>query len=385
MPSARLSSLLLKARPGPDESCRGEPMTQHPAGKCPALLGVQGARGCQGGSSTSSGQAGIMGTREHPKVPCPGVPSACRHKAVAPRREVGSGLGSTAAHGADWGEMQRLCGSLAANEFPGKEANNTRGMNFPSARVAGPSFTGKRPRSPSRTSVHTGRARVARASAHLPASPQGLVVWEKLGTGEEHGERSSSSCLPQFPCHTCPSPIPTLLIQDFRLHMAFLRFTASHSRRWPAEHKNSDCHQPPWSGGPLQPHGSHVTLGSPKDAVQPAGSTGGGFGGMYAPGRPMPIFSRSSFLTYSKWERRVTLSSSRMRRKYCCSCSSVSSSSSQSVPSSACMLQLSLCRRHRAGLGGTLPHSHLPCPPWGSHPEGLRAKGGAAWVGCERC
>lgn len=26
---------------------------------------------------------------------------------------------------------------------------------------------------------------------------------------------------------------PTLLIQDLRLHMAFLLFTASHSRRWP--------------------------------------------------------------------------------------------------------------------------------------------------------
>jgi len=33
--------------------------------------------------------------------------------------------------------------------------------------------------------------------------------------------------------HLLPSP-PTLLIQDLRLHMAFLLFTASHSRRWPA-------------------------------------------------------------------------------------------------------------------------------------------------------
>lgn len=86
----------------------------------------------------------------------------------------------------------------------------------------------------------TSRACMAGASAHPPASPQGPVAWGEPGTSQKHGERSSSSCLPQFPCHTCSSPIPTLLIQDFRLHMAFLRFTASHSRRWPAGH--SDCH-----------------------------------------------------------------------------------------------------------------------------------------------
>lgn len=31
---------------------------------------------------------------------------------------------------------------------------------------------------------------------------------------------------------------------------------------------------------------------------------------------------------------------------------------------------------HHARLGGTLPSSLLPCPPWGSHPQGLRAKTG---------
>lgn len=43
MPGVRLSCLLLKAHPSPDESRRGEATTQHPAGKHPTLLGVQGA------------------------------------------------------------------------------------------------------------------------------------------------------------------------------------------------------------------------------------------------------------------------------------------------------------------------------------------------------
>lgn len=34
------------------------------------------------------------------------------------------------------------------------------------------------------------------------------------------------------PSRLLPCP-PTLLIQDLRLHMAFLLFTASHRRRWP--------------------------------------------------------------------------------------------------------------------------------------------------------
>lgn len=84
----------------------------------------------------------------------------------------------------------------------------------------------------------------------------------------------------------------------------------------------------------------------------------------HLPGRPMPIFSRSSFLTYSKWDSRVTLRSSRSRRKYCCSCTSDSSSSSQPVPSSGCMLLLpSRCGEGRMAQGprsmgrwqGTLP------------------------------
>ena len=37
----------------------------------------------------------------------------------------------------------------------------------------------------------------------------------------------------------CP---PTLLIQDLRLHMAFLLFTASHRRRWPAGHGGRGTH-----------------------------------------------------------------------------------------------------------------------------------------------
>lgn len=72
----------------------------------------------------------------------------------------------------------------------------------------------------------------------------------------------------------------------------------------------------------------------------------------YLPGRPMPIFSRSSFLTYSKWDRRVMLRSSRSLRKYCCSCTSDSSSNSQPVPSSGCMLLLpSLCGKGKTAEG----------------------------------
>lgn len=43
-----------------------------------------------------------------------------------------------------------------------------------------------------------------------------------------------------YPSHVPPCP-PTLLIQDLRLHMAFLLFTASHSRRWPAGRKGNPC------------------------------------------------------------------------------------------------------------------------------------------------
>ena len=41
--------------------------------------------------------------------------------------------------------------------------------------------------------------------------------------------------------HLLPCP-PTLLIQDLRLHMAFLLFTASHSRRWPVGHGGKGTH-----------------------------------------------------------------------------------------------------------------------------------------------
>lgn len=41
--------------------------------------------------------------------------------------------------------------------------------------------------------------------------------------------------------HLLPCP-PTLLIQDLRLHMAFLLFTASHSRRWPAGQGGKGTH-----------------------------------------------------------------------------------------------------------------------------------------------
>lgn len=38
-----------------------------------------------------------------------------------------------------------------------------------------------------------------------------------------------------------PGLPPTLLIHDLRLHRAFLLFTASHSRRWPAGRKGQHC------------------------------------------------------------------------------------------------------------------------------------------------
>jgi len=117
VPAARLSSLLLKACPGPDESRR---RGHHPAPSWQAPGSFGGAGG--------------------PPPRC--TPSLQAH-GFAPLLRGRQGPGSAAAHGAGWGEMRGLCGSLAANEFPGKEAKNVRGMSFPSAGAAGPSFTGK--------------------------------------------------------------------------------------------------------------------------------------------------------------------------------------------------------------------------------------------------
>lgn len=101
MPGARLSSLLLKAhpcpRPSPDESHRGEALSQCPAGMHPDLLGVQGAGGRQGGSSTSFRWNGIRGIHEHPEVLGPGKPAAGRHKAVPPCCEAGGRAGGQSA------------------------------------------------------------------------------------------------------------------------------------------------------------------------------------------------------------------------------------------------------------------------------------------------
>lgn len=73
--------------------------------------------------------------------------------------------------------MCGLCGSLAANEFPAKETNQAGEINFLSAGAAEPSFVRKL----HRTRMHAGRVtpqagHVAGASAHLLASPQGLVA-----------------------------------------------------------------------------------------------------------------------------------------------------------------------------------------------------------------
>lgn len=104
--------------------------------------------------------------------------------------------------------------------------------------------------------MHTGR--VTPQAGHgwqglLPISLSASRDVGEPGILKGYREGSRSSCLPQFLCHTCPSPIPTLLIQDFRLHMAFLRFTASHSRRWPAGHKVTVT-VTSLGRGPLQPH-----------------------------------------------------------------------------------------------------------------------------------
>lgn len=144
-----------------------------------------------------------------------------------------------------------------------------------------------------------------------------------------------------------PLPLPTALLHS--------RCAAS-TNGPPAHHGGSRtgrgrpqlCHPKPGGGGLFhalgRPEGREVNgqWGSKRQGQCP-----------HLPGRPMPIFSRSSFLTYSKWDRRVTLRSSRSRRKYCCSCTSDSSSSSQPAPSSGCMLLLpSLCGgRGRDGSG----------------------------------
>lgn len=152
VPGVSLSCLLLKAHPSPDESRRGEATTQHPAGKHPTLLGMQGA-GVAAAPALGGTASGHMCVSRSP-LPC-SSPSPCGHRAV----------------------MCGLCGSLAANEFPAKEANQAGGINFLSARAAEPSFA----RRLCRTRTHTGRVtpqagHVAGAPAHLLASPQGLVA-----------------------------------------------------------------------------------------------------------------------------------------------------------------------------------------------------------------
>ena len=65
--------------------------------------------------------------------------------------------------------------------------------------------------------------------------------------------------------HLLPCP-PTLLIQDLRLHMAFLLFTASHSRRWPAGQEEGEPmllrRSPPHRGCFLRPPGGRPPLDS---------------------------------------------------------------------------------------------------------------------------
>lgn len=63
-------------------------------------------------------------------------------------------------------------------------------------------------------------------SVRLYCPGMGEVSWDGRQSGAPRG---------------CSSP-PTLLIQDLRLHMAFLLFTASHSRRWPAGGTGTQCY-----------------------------------------------------------------------------------------------------------------------------------------------
>lgn len=164
-----------------------------------------------------------------------------------------------------------------------KEANHARGMSFP---TAGPSWEATRA-GPGRVMLQQD----ARRGGFIPipastwggdrAGPIALGHWERRAlrgkevaeghkaTSSFHGAEAApflrrASVSPSRP--PCPCPGRTLLIQDFLLHMAFLRFTASHSRRWPAAQGGRHQHGGPLpqKKTPLHPLGPRIPLGSPK-------------------------------------------------------------------------------------------------------------------------